>query len=307
VSHRERTAQVLDQAALYALGALDPEEATAFEAHLAQGCRTCEAEVRSFTAVAAQLGHAAAPASPRAEVRARLFAGLRTEAEQADWIVVPSTAGSWEASGRGQIGMRRLFGDPAGGRFTALVRMERGARYPGHRHADMEELYLLEGALSVDDQPLRPGDYCAAPAGTIRGVALTEGGCLFLLHAAEREQVLDEAERGRPRAGLVVVRGDEGSWKPGPEVGVTLKTLFADRARGTATCLVRMRAGARLRPHRHVTAEQFYMLEGDAHVTARVLRAGDYYRAAAGTTHEVTHTDGGCLFLMISSRTETLE
>ncbi|MBI3328400.1 MAG: hypothetical protein HYZ81_17075, partial [Nitrospinae bacterium] len=38
----------------------------------------------------------------------------------------------------------------------------------------------------------------------------------------------------------------------------------------------------------------------------QVLRAGDYYRAAAGTVHDVTHTEGGCVFLLIASRVEVL-
>ncbi len=56
-----------------------------------------------------------------------------------------------------------------------------------------------------------------------------------------------------------------------------------------------------------MTAEQFYMLEGDAHVAGPVLRAGDYYRAPAGTLHEVTYTEGGCTFLVISSHIELLD
>jgi quercetin dioxygenase-like cupin family protein len=46
------------------------------------------------------------------------------------------------------------------------------------------------------------------------------------------------------------------------------------------------------------------MLEGDARVTGRVLHRGDYYRAPAGTAHEVTYTEAGCLLLLVSSSIE---
>ena len=61
-----------------------------------------------------------------------------------------------------------------------------------------------------------------------------------------------------------------------------------------------MEAGARLPAHKHATVEQLYILEGDGHVTGQVLRAGDYYRVAAGTTHDITYTEGGCTFLLIT-------
>jgi hypothetical protein len=41
-----------------------------------------------------------------------------------------------------QLAMRRIR-EQATKRFTALVRMDGGMRYPPHRHKDTEELYVL--------------------------------------------------------------------------------------------------------------------------------------------------------------------
>jgi quercetin dioxygenase-like cupin family protein len=82
--------------------------------------------------------------------------------------------------------------------------------------------------------------------------------------------------------------------------------LFVEPARDTRTALIRMAPGARLPRHRHRRAEQFYMLEGDAHVRGQVLGPGDYYRAAAGTVHEDTRTEAGCVFLLVSSTIDVL-
>lgn len=299
--HPEPSDEALELAALYALGALDPDQAAAYEAHLAEGCLSCRAEVRTFVAATRLLGHAAPQERVAPEVRGRLFARLR-----ADWTVVRSTDGPWEAVGSGMT-VRRLFRDPASQRVTALGRMEPGASHRSDRRADPEELYLLEGDLTVAGEFLRAGDFCAAPGGTIHTAISSQRGCVFLVHGSDPDELLDESSPLRPQPELVFVRASEGTWRAASSSGVKWKTVFVHPARGTVTRLLRMAPGARLPEHRHVTPEQFYMLEGDAHVTGYVLQPGDYYRAPAGTEHGVTHTEGGCLFLMIASKVEALE
>src|SRR4051812_32881876 len=79
--------QLGDRAAAYALGALEPAERQAFEAHLAE-CAICAAQVRSFAPVQGWLAHAAPPAEPAADVRRRLVHAI---ASQSRW------SGSWVA------------------------------------------------------------------------------------------------------------------------------------------------------------------------------------------------------------------
>src|ERR1041385_2563582 len=74
MTHTTADEELEGQAALYALGALDAEEARAFEAQLAEGCAACEAERREFESVVADLAFAAPAAEPPARARARLLA-----------------------------------------------------------------------------------------------------------------------------------------------------------------------------------------------------------------------------------------
>ena len=62
-----------DYAAPYALGALAPDERSAFESHLA-GCEACRSEVRSFTEVAGLLVHGVPAAEPPPALRDRVLA-----------------------------------------------------------------------------------------------------------------------------------------------------------------------------------------------------------------------------------------
>lgn len=66
----------LDQAAAYALGALDAAERAAFEAHLAT-CAECRAEVQAFRETAAQLAAGAGGATPSGDLRERVLAEAR--------------------------------------------------------------------------------------------------------------------------------------------------------------------------------------------------------------------------------------
>lgn len=71
MSHTTVDEAAAGRAALYALGALEGDEAREFEEHLAAGCAACAAELREYEAVAGDLGRATPEAEPPAGVRAR--------------------------------------------------------------------------------------------------------------------------------------------------------------------------------------------------------------------------------------------
>ncbi len=60
----------------YALGVLDPQERTGFEAHLAE-CAACRSEVQSFRDVAVLLADSAPPAAPAPALRERILREAR--------------------------------------------------------------------------------------------------------------------------------------------------------------------------------------------------------------------------------------
>ncbi len=67
----------------YVLGVLQPDEAAAFEAHLA-GCRDCQRDLEELSPVAAVLEEAAAPVDVPPDLRDRTFAAVeRAAAEEA--------------------------------------------------------------------------------------------------------------------------------------------------------------------------------------------------------------------------------
>jgi len=65
----------------YALGALDPEERAALEAHLATGCRDCAKTVEEARWLVSQLAYAAPDAAPSDMLKGRLMQTVRAEAQ----------------------------------------------------------------------------------------------------------------------------------------------------------------------------------------------------------------------------------
>lgn len=299
--HARASDEVIETAALYAMGTLPDDERAAFERHLAEGCDTCAREVASFEPVVAALGQATPAVAPPPEVRVRLLERLASPR-----ALVRAGGAGWSREAPG-VEARVLYRDAGEGQATSLVRLQPGARRPGRRAAGAEEIYVIEGDLAVRGERLGAGDYCAVPGAAAEGDAVSEAGCTLVLVASERESgPAPAAGASTARPAVTVARAREGAWRPGVAPGVETRQLARDASRGTVTARVRMAPGARLPGHRHVTAEQLYMLAGDAHVDGETLGPGDYYRTAAGTAHDVTHTEQGCEFLLISSAVELL-
>jgi anti-sigma-K factor RskA len=87
-------------AALYAMGALEGEDRSQFETHLATGCQACTTMLSELSEVVATLAWAAPAVSPRPELREKLLTRVRTEQappESAPLFSVtrPSIGGWW--------------------------------------------------------------------------------------------------------------------------------------------------------------------------------------------------------------------
>jgi anti-sigma factor ChrR (cupin superfamily) len=200
--HLELNDDLRELASLYALGALPEEQAAAYEAHLSQGCHVCRAEVASFREMTGAIGLSADPLAPRRELRERLMkaisSALHPPTGHAPGILYDKDGVriarpqemTWQPGQLPGLFLKVLFDDTQRSYTTALVRMTAGTRYPSHRHAGVEELFLLEGDLSVDELCMKPGDYCRGEAGSIHGEIYTNAGCLFMVRSSNHDEIL---------------------------------------------------------------------------------------------------------------------
>lgn len=184
-----------DRAARHALGELSPEEMRELEAHVAAGCEACARELTAYANVVADLALLVAGDTPASDVRQRVLAFAaggappsRAQVLSRGISLIHSATMAWEECGIPGVTVKVLAVDEARGYRTSLVHMQPGARLPEHRHAGVEEVFLLEGDFTVEGVRLAPGDLCYSDGGSVHGVGATEGGCTFLAVASVRDE-----------------------------------------------------------------------------------------------------------------------
>jgi quercetin dioxygenase-like cupin family protein len=216
MSHLTTDEEAAGRAALYALGALEGEEARDFEEHLAAGCPTCAAELRDYGAVVADLGLAAPDADPPVGVRTRLLAlaaeegngaaggaaedcaetegaaGRETGGEASPrgvgaegFLVVRAGEGEWQPTDDEGVSYKLLFADPGRGTVTTLVRMRPGSRIRSHRHLGVEQCLVLEGDVRSGAVRMTAGDFNCSLPGSVHEELVTDQGALLLLVSPE--------------------------------------------------------------------------------------------------------------------------
>jgi anti-sigma factor ChrR (cupin superfamily) len=195
MNKKKQTADLHELAPTYALGALDASDQALFEQHLQQGCDSCAEDVQSFTDVANLIGESV-PAHPPQHLREKLLHSITREPrdpgillQQSGLLIARSDEFAWQPLAPG-IFLKTLHQDAARKYQTALVRMDAGAHYPSHSHAEIEELFMLSGELHVEGQLMRSGDYCRGDSGSVHGETFTDTGCLFLLMASQENQIV---------------------------------------------------------------------------------------------------------------------
>jgi putative transcriptional regulator len=287
-----------DLAELYVLGVLDAAEAAAFEVHLAYGCPLCEADVAESRQVLGAMALSAPRARPPRSLRERVLARIGAEASgSVASVIVRAPEGQWETVAPG-VTVKPLFYDARRVRRTMLMRVAPGIRRAAHRHAQTEEIFVLEGELRLGTIHLRAGDYSGAAHGTLHPETYTDMSCLCLCFAGGvNEPNAAAATLNGLQPGHVVVRAGEGAWETAC-TGVATKQLFADG--NTTTRLVRMPAGARL-PEDAPAVDEIFVLGGSGYMAGQLLWAGDYYRAAPGSRRDVRSGGTGCTLFMVSS------
>lgn len=172
----------------YMLQVLSASEAATVEAHIA-ACRNCQREVENLLPVVNKfVSWPTDVLRPPTSLQTRL--ALRIAQETGTPPMLPSahqwTEPEWELVAPG-IECKLLATDPARHRVSMLVRLAPGARYPGHTHAGVEELHLLDGELWIDERKLCAGDYNYGAPGAGDDRVWSETGCTCLLVTSFRD------------------------------------------------------------------------------------------------------------------------
>ncbi len=171
-----------DRVMFYALRALSSAEVAEVEAHLVK-CADCRKELAALRPVVDSLADWPADAlSPTDSLWGRLARRITDEMGKEalpfaddDW-----REPAWREAAPG-LRYQLLACDPTTRLATMRVRLDPGCEYPPHKHAGVEELYLLEGELWINERKLVAGDYNRAEPGTRDERVWSETGCTCVL------------------------------------------------------------------------------------------------------------------------------
>jgi anti-sigma factor ChrR (cupin superfamily) len=195
MSHSTEEAQV--RAALYTLGVLPEDEIQEF---LEEDGQT--AAVNAFKAVVKDLAYAAPPHKPPEVLRSRVLSRIAEIDTREQSATAPTAAPIVEKPGllftrsalmdwKGDntpVQVKTLSKDPEAGYRLSLIRMVPGAVLPPHRHADVEDSYVLEGEMLVSGVLMRPGDHCRAEPGSLHTGVISRTGCIFIARASLHDE-----------------------------------------------------------------------------------------------------------------------
>lgn len=193
-------------AALQALDTIDESESRALEKKLKESPEL-QSELAAFESAIAAIAYTIPPVPVAPDLKNRLFQRIAklssTPAEEVSSEPVSELSPNpklahfirrshdvkWKPFGVAGISIGRLFIDKAKREITCLLRLEPGIEFPLHRHAGVEEIFMLEGDLVVEGEVCYQGDYIRSLPGSTHS-SITEGGCLLLMKSSLDNEML---------------------------------------------------------------------------------------------------------------------
>lgn len=290
-----------EQAVLYALGILNPDDSRAFMMRLQGESDELRQVVRAYRAVTYAMASVATPVVPPASLRERLINEVAKKAVQEveQFELTANALAFGSAPVRPPDSLReRLMSRIEGQtdvqldlRTSAFSRRERRpASSHSHRYSAAWRHLFVTVYTSLQ--------LCWKAFVNLLRIMLV------------RSAISDRSRLSKTRTGfqgLTFIKASEGTWyELAP--GVMAKVLSFDATSRKTTALLRFARETSYAPHRHTEMEELYVLEGGCRIAGREMTVGDYHRAETGTEHYDTSSDEGCLLLVISSpRNEMLQ
>ena len=135
------------------------------------------------------------------------------------------------------------------GHTTSFVKFEAGSYFPEHVHTQGEEIYVLEGVFSDQNDDYPVGTYIRNPPGS-RHKPFTKEGCVLFVKLEQFQK--DDTQH-------VVVKPEVQQWQQG--IG-NLKVLSLHAHNTESTALVHWPANEVFQPHTHWGGEEIVVISG---------------------------------------------
>ncbi len=181
--------QLQAQASLYVLGALTPDEQSAFESQLREDGELCDLFFK-LQRTAGLVAKSVPPATIPPQLKTKIFERIAAAKEVPSAPVAAALTGLRFHEAASESGWKAL---PLPGAFIKLLSFEKergyavllgkigaGVQYPAHVNAGPEDFYILSGEHVVGNRRLVAGDFHHADKGSHHEVNYSEHGCTLL-------------------------------------------------------------------------------------------------------------------------------
>lgn len=179
-------------APLYVLDMLSEEECRWIEQQLLE-CPDLLEELAAYQSAVRAIPYSVPAASMAPDLKHRLFARLELatpdatlpvplSAPNASYVAIREQDLNWQPFVPG-VTVAIVHIDEVKRERVGFLRAEPGVHYPFHRHAAVEEIFMLKGDLVIGDQVYGAGDYIrSAPNST--HAPYTNSGCHFFFRTS---------------------------------------------------------------------------------------------------------------------------
>ena len=106
--------------------------------------------------------------------------GLTVKAGQSSWL--NSAHVDWQESGSKGFWIKPLFEDKSRHLKTWLMKVDPGAYSPLHDHAELEQVYVLQGSFYDQNNVYRAGEYILRAPGAMHTAGSEEGALVILFY-----------------------------------------------------------------------------------------------------------------------------
>ena len=191
-------------APLYSFDLLSEPERQWVEQQVA-GCPELADELAEDQAVVAEIPYSAPVVPMAAGLKDRLFERLDLEplgspyapaltedASLLSFLAVRSQDRQWQPDSVPGVEISIFHTDSINRQIVGLLRAKPGVRYPRHRHATVEEIYMLSGDLTVGGEVYGAGDYIRSQPGSTHAPH-TLDGCMFFFRASMDDEYAEFA------------------------------------------------------------------------------------------------------------------
>jgi hypothetical protein len=186
-------------APLYALDLLGEEERQ-WMARQIEECPDLAEELEGYQSAVTAIPYGVPNLPMAADLKDRLFDRLDLDRPSPEVIPEPVSYWAirerdldWQDHPTAGVQIAIVHRDEKTRELVGFLRADPGVRYPFHRHAAIEEIFMIEGDLIVGKRVYGAGDYIRSRPGSSHA-PYTRGGCRFFFHSSIDDEYPESIE-----------------------------------------------------------------------------------------------------------------